>query len=33
MIQDPSAIAKDRSLNMIFSNKLADLLGIELLEL
>ena len=33
MVQDPEAIVKNRGLNMIFSNRLADLLGIDFLEL
>ena len=33
VVQDFGAIAMDRGLNIIFLNKLADLLGIELLEL
>ena len=32
MIQDLGAIAKDGILNVIFLNRLDDLLGIELLE-
>ena len=33
VVQDPGTIAKDGGLNVILSNKLADLLGMELLEL
>ena len=33
MAQDPGAIAKDGGLNVILSNRLVDLLGMELLEL
>ena len=33
VVQDPGGIAKDRSLNVIFPNRLANLLGMELLEL
>ena len=33
MIQDLEAIVMDEGLNVILSNKLADLLGMELLEL
>ena len=33
MVRDPGAIAKDESLNVIFLNGLADLLGMEFLEL
>ena len=32
-MQNPGAITKDKSLNVIFPNGLADLLGMELLEL
>ena len=32
VVQDLEVIMKDRSLNIIFPNGLADLLGIELLE-
>ena len=33
MMQYPGAIAKDGSLNVILPNRLADLLGMELLKL
>ena len=33
VVRDCGAIAKDRGLNVIFLNKLADPLGIELLKL
>ena len=33
IIQNPGAIATDRDLNVILLNELADLLGMELLEL
>ena len=33
MVEDPGAIAKDEGLNMIFPNRLADPLNIELLEI
>ena len=32
-VQDPKAIAKDKSLNVIFSNGLADSLGVELFRI
>ena len=33
VVRDPRVIAKDGGLSVIFSNGLADLLGVELLEL
>ena len=33
VVQDPGAIAKDGDLNVIFPNRLANLLGMELLKL